>query len=584
MDCASLILSQDTYDFIFQEGEPKSIQAEPVCRQPIDGDFGVLYYDRSRMPALSVGTYSYTAIPKCYYLTDTTALDISGITAIQNNPTLSLTGQGVFIGIIDTGIDYTNRLFRREDGGSRIVSIWDQGAVLDQGDVPEYGDISNQGDISEHGNIIEKKMSLRFLYGIEYTQEELDQALRTANPQELVPTRDDNGHGTFLASVAAGGRDAGNDFVGAAPDSELIIVKLKEAKEYLREYFYVPKDVPAYQENDIMAGIAYISEVARAAGRPVVILLGMGTNQGSHAGSGPLGIYSGQVGSRSGHCIVYPTGNEAEHRGHYFGQAKSVLTPERVEIDVTKEIDGFCMEVWSFAPEQVRIVVQSPTGQQSQGGFPVTEETQSTRFVFENTFLTIDYRVVGRRRGDLLVFLRFSNVAKGIWTLLVYPENSITGAFHIWLPMDVQGEGRLTFLKPNPDTTLTEPSASEVTISVGAYNGVIDGSYGPSGRGYSAVGMVKPELVAPGVDVMGLSLRGNYEKRSGTSVAAAITAGAAALVLQWGVRLGNAPGMNSVEVKNTLIRGLRRDENRDYPNVEQGFGKLDMYNSFLILR
>ena len=182
------------------------------------------------------------------------------------------------------------------------------------------------------------------------------------------------------------------------------------------------------------------------------------------------------------------------------------------------------------------------------------------------------------------MFFRFSNVAKGIWTILIYPENSITGAFHLWLPMDIDGKGQLSFLQPNPDTTLTEPSASEVPISVGAYNGVIDGSYGPSGRGYNAAGLVKPDLVAPGVDVMGLGRRGNYEKRDGSSVAAAITAGAAALVLQWGIGLGNAPGMNSREVANTLIRGLRRDENWDYPNVEQGFGKLDVYHSFAILR
>ncbi|MBO5657181.1 MAG: peptidase, partial [Agathobacter sp.] len=124
MNCASLILSEDIYDFIFPEGEVASIPAEPVCRQAIDEAYQVLYYNRSQMPELSVGTYSYTAIPKCYYLCDTTALDISGITAIQNNPTLSLTGQGVFMGIIDTGIDYTNRLFRKVDGSSRIVRIW----------------------------------------------------------------------------------------------------------------------------------------------------------------------------------------------------------------------------------------------------------------------------------------------------------------------------------------------------------------------------------------------------------------------------------------------------------------------------
>ena len=163
MNCASLILSEETYDFIVVAEEPVSIPVEPVCRQPIDGTYQVLYYNRNQMQELSVGTYSYTAIPKCYYLCDTTALDISGITAIQNNPTLSLTGQGVFIGIIDTGIDYTNRLFRREDGGSRIVRIWDQGAV-EQGDVPEQGGAPEQGDVSEYDGISKQGDSGRRLF------------------------------------------------------------------------------------------------------------------------------------------------------------------------------------------------------------------------------------------------------------------------------------------------------------------------------------------------------------------------------------------------------------------------------------
>ena len=77
-------------------------------------------------PPLSVGSYSYSEIPKCYGLLDQTALEVSGILKMQNQPVLALKGRGVLIGFIDTGIDYTNPAFRYSDGSSRIVRIWDQ--------------------------------------------------------------------------------------------------------------------------------------------------------------------------------------------------------------------------------------------------------------------------------------------------------------------------------------------------------------------------------------------------------------------------------------------------------------------------
>jgi hypothetical protein len=333
-----------------------------------------------------------------------------------------------------------------------------------------------------------------------------------------------------------------------------------------------------------MAAISYLNQVARREGKPLVILIGLGSNQGSHGGSGPLSLYCNFIGAQRKRCLVIPTGNQAAKQHHFFGEATSLLEPVRVEMDVEDSFPGFCMELWTFAPELVRAVVQSPTGQQSEGRFPITEESQTTRFVFENTIVTMDYRIVGRTRGDLLIFFRFSNVVKGIWTILVYPENAITGAFHIWLPIREETEKDITFIRPNPDTTLTSPSAASIPITVGGYDGLTDALFLDSGRGFNALGQVKPDFCAPCVEVSGAGLRNNYVTYTGTSVAAAITAGAAAQVMQWGVGYGNAPGMNSQEVKNTLIRGCRRDSETVYPNKAQGFGKLDVYQSFENLR
>lgn len=562
MSCSNKILSNDIYDFIVSKDEEQMPLVNPICVQPINEMYSIWYYDRNLLPPLSIGAYSYTSIPKCYALMDSTSLDVSGILSIQNQPTLSLKGQGVFIGIIDTGIDYTNRLFQTQAGESRIYSIWDQTV-----ENPE-----------------EEQVPDGFFYGAEYKKNVINEALETENPYEIVLQRDTNGHGTFLASLAAGGADPENDFIGAAPESEIIVVKLKEAKQSLREFYYFSETQNLYQENDIMAGISYLESIADKENRPLVILLGIGSNQGSHSGTGPLSTCLDMVGSKRGRTVVVPAGNEAIAAHHFYGEAKSFINPVSVEINVESGINGFCMELWTYAPELVRVVVQSPTGQQSQGGFPISETTQTTNFIFENTILTLDYRVPGRRSSDLLIFFRFSRPVEGIWTVLVYPEQAITGVFHMWLPIQPLIGSDITFISPNPDTTITTPADAQIPITTGGYNGLTGARFLQSGRGFSGNGQVKPEFCAPAVEVSGANLRGNYQEDTGTSAAAAITAGAAALCLEWGILRGNAPTMNSLEVKNLLIRGCQRTGNRTYPNTEWGYGILDLYRAFEILR
>ena len=557
MPCSEVIQSNDVYDLIVSTDERNTPTVQPVCVQSINQKYSVLYYDRSTVPSLSIQQYSYTSIPKLFSLMDSTSLEVSGILAIQNQPALSLKGQGILIGIVDTGIDYTNPLFLDANGNSRIVSIWDQTAIATESDQMDG-----------------------FLYGREYSRAQIEAALQSDNPEMIVAERDTNGHGTFMASLAAGSPDEQKDFIGAAPLSELVIVKLKEAKQNLREFFYMSDSQVLYQENDIMAGVAYLEMVARREQKPMVILLGIGSNQGSHSGTGPLSVLLDEIAAQSARTVVVPAGNQAIAQHHYYGEATSVLEPVRAEVNVEKGISGFCMELWAYAPELVRVEVQSPTGQRSNGGFPVAEETQTTNFVFENTRLTLDYRIAGKESGDLLVFFRFSNPTEGIWTVLVYPQNAITGAFHMWLPVGKD----IRFIEPNPDTTVTNPGMTELAITTGGYNGLNGSRYLPSGRGYSGTGQVKPEFCAPSVEVFGAGVRGDYRNMSGTSIAAAITAGAAAQVLEWGIYRGNAPSMNSVEVKNFLIRGAKRDINRVYPNTEWGYGRLDIYNAFQVLR
>lgn len=559
MDCAELIQHPDTYELILSRDEAESyMENPPACIQPINENFEIWYLPKDNLPPLSIAEFSYSVIPNCYGLLDELSLEVSGIIKLQNLPTLSLKGQGVFVAVIDTGIAYTDTAFRNRDGSSRIYAIWDQTQTHDGSDWIRYG--------------------------AEYSNEDINTALRSEEPFAVVPEQDTDGHGTLLASIACGSGDEAMDFIGAAPESELIVVKLKPAKQYLKEFFFIPEGTVAFAESDIMAGVAYAQRKAQQAGRPLVILLGLGTNNGSHTGTGPLCEFLDDVGVLRNRAIAVAAGNEANARHHFFGRAESVLSPLKVEINVEYDMAGFYVELWALAPEHFAVSIQSPTGEIVPRINPISGENQQIRFLFEGTEVSVDYRDAGRTRRDQLIFMRFSGVVRGIWTIQVFPENAVTGNFHMWLPMRGMLERDVFFLQPNPQTTLTSPSDARIPITVGGYQAATGALYLDSGRGFNADGVVKPDFLAPAVEVMGKGLRGNFVTATGTSAAAAITAGAAAQIFEWAVTQGNVMGINSVDVGNLLIRGAMREANQIYPSPEYGYGKLNVYDAFDTLR
>lgn len=544
-NCRQQIHSNDYYDFIVPYGVGPEQITVSGCTQRISEDYDIFYFPREGLPSLSIADYSYTTIPKCYGLLDTTALEASGILRMQNQPVLSLKGDGVLIGFIDTGIDYTNKLFRYADGSSRIVRIWDQS--ITDGETPEG-----------------------ILYGSEYTKEVIDRALASENPYDIVPSRDENGHGTFLAGVACGNEDAEADFIGAAPQAQIAVVKLKEAKQYLREFFFVPEGVPAYQENDIMMGVAYLDYLANVLNMPLVICIALGNSIGSHGKNGPLSGYLNFICTRRRRSIVVAGGNEANSRHHFQGRIAEDMSYEDVEVTVENDMSGFFLEMWANSPELYSVSVISPTGEQIRR-VPVRENASETfRFVFEKTVVMIDYRIETREEANQLIYMRFIAPKRGLWVIRVYPENIINGSYNMWLPMAQLTDGKVYFLRSNPEITLTSPSNARQVITVGGYNAVNQSMFADSGRGYTISGEIKPDFAAPAVNVYGPGLRGDYIRFTGTSAAAAVTTGAVAQIMQWALVELNSPRLSNAGIKNMLIRGTGKSNDRSYPNREWG--------------
>lgn len=558
MDCTEAVYSEDYYDLLVAVANLAAYDLGDVCLQTLDQEFGILYVPREGLPPLNINDFTYSAIPKCFTLLDQQAMEASGIVRVQNQPTLSLKGQGILVGLVDTGIDYRNPVFRNSDGSTRILRIWDQTI---EGAPPEG-----------------------FFYGSEYTREQIDRALSVEMLADMVPHRDTNGHGTFLAGLAAGSEILSENFVGAAPYAQIVMVKLKQAKQYLRDFYFIPEGAEAYQENDIMAGVEYLVRLSQTLKRPMAICLGLGTNAGDHSGSGILPRYLSNVARVRNIALTVAGGNEVNARHHYYGAVTAERSVDTVEINVEEEVPGFDVELWAKAPELYSVRIISPTGERVPGTAGTREGVEEYRFIFENTVVTIYYRIVGVVTGDQLVYIRFRAPTRGIWTVEVTSDYKVNGQYHMWLPITGLIAGDVTFIRSNPDTTITEPGNAGPPMTVAGYNSANDSIYLNSSRGYTADDRVKPDFAAPGVEVLGPAPGGRFERRTGTSASAAIAAGASALFLEWAVERGNNTSILTAEIQNELIRGANRVSGREYPNREWGYGTLNLYQTFEQLR
>ena len=580
-DCSSLIVSEETGDYIIEYNSLyfEQIQRQDgVCISCINDTWCILYtnYPGSRNINIQQGYYS---VPKLYGLMDTTSFDASGITATLNQPLLNVRGQGVLIGFLDTGIDYLREDFKASGGRTRIAAVWDQ-------TIQSVNYEEDTGEAAGTEQYDREQVQGMVQYGTVYTREDINAALAAEregqNPYDIVPSRDENGHGTFLAGVAAASETA--DYIGAAPEAEILMVKLKPAKKYLRDFYLLPERVEAYSETDMMMGVRFLQQYAIREKKPLVICVGLGTASGSRTGALPFADLLNTLARQVNTVVVTCTGNEANNRTHTSGLAVSDTEPSEIEITVGADERGFVMEIWAESLDILSVAITSPSGERISR-IPARIDTGGVyNFLLERSQVAVNYRVVESASGYEVIFMRFINPAQGIWKIHVYSLTNIVGRYNAWLPLKQFLSGDTYFLNSNPSTTLTEPGAAERVISVGAYNHITDASYVASGRGYTATGLVKPDFVAPGVDVYGVRAGGGYTTRTGTSVAAAHAAGAAALLLTWGVSDGNLPYMGTNEVKSVLIRGAKRENNTVYPNNIYGYGKMDVIEAFYKLR
>ena len=575
MSCTNSVASEDFADFIapyFTTPEEFIRSQGTDCIDFVNSTLAVVYVPLSTVTPSTYTSYTYSAVPKLYSLLDVTSMDAAGITPAGELPVLNNQGAGVIVGFVDTGINYTDSLFRNVDGSTRIIGIWDQ---------------TNNSDNSNNieNETVKPFSAFSALYGTQYTADEINLALNSDNPASIVPTRDENGHGTFLASIAAGNRDERAEFSGAAPQASIAMVKLKPAKQYLRDFYLIRDGAEAYQENDIMMGVSYLYFLARKYSMPLVVCIPLGTNMGSHMGMSRLGQYLNQVSLSNGSAVITAAGNETGARHHFRAVMDASTDEVTAELRVGEREAGFSMELWAENMGVYTVGFISPTGEVAREISVPLRGENTVSFLLEQTQITVYTQIADVSAGSQFIFMRFETPMSGIWRILIRNSLDIRETFHLWLPIRGFITDETYFLRPDPDTIITDPGNARYPITVTAYDHTKNSIYIHASRGYSLSGRIKPDLAAPGVNILGASVSGRRLTRmSGTSVSAAHLAGAAAILLNWGVLNANYPYLNTPVLKSIFVRGAQRNPALTYPNREFGYGTLDLYEAFLHLR
>lgn len=496
----------------------------------------------------------YIEAPKLLQYNIERSMEESCIRSVQNNKPYNLKGKGVLLGIIDSGITYAHRDFRNKDGTTRITSIWDQ--------------------------TIPGNPPVGFELGTEYTRAQIDEALSKKTRAEqlaIVPSEDPLGHGTHVASIAGGNGNASlGRYVGAAPEAEFIIVKLGK-----------PGNEDFVRNIEIMLGIKYVVEKAREMGKPVAINISIGMNEGPHDGSALLEQYIDDMSQEWKNNIVIGAGNEGNSGAHTKGVVSdSGKSSFSFQIGAGKK--RYNVSIWQSFIDTLEFQVISPTGKRTPR---ISYAQGPRRYVLDTSVIYTTFAGPTPFNGDLefAVFIQGvdgKNITTGIWTIEIFGVDVVDGRYNVWGPTSELGGKEVFMLEPNRETTITTPATARNAIAVGAYNSVT-GQIAPfSGVGFGRNGsVIKPDLVAPGVDITAASNTGGYTILSGTSMATPHVTGGVALLMEWGIVQGNNAFLYGENLKTYLLRGTKKDiPGVEYPSPIWGYGKLCIKNSLDILR
>ncbi len=553
----SKIIKEEYADLIVNETNRQDIfNAFPNSTISLDfSDFSIVHIPVDNMTFDSIDKFGFNSIPSCFGLLTEFGHYREIRKKRENRPipfriNQGYTGKEVLIGFIDTGIDYQNQVFRNEDGTSRIISIWDQ-------------------------TIVNSDDQKNIAYGTEYKNDQINLALRSADPLSVVPSIDEIGHGTIMAGIAAGNESFENDFAGVATEASFAVVKLKPAKAYLKEFFAIPPDSICFQETDIIFAIYYLNKLANHLNKPLIVCLGIGNSQSGYMGYRPIAVYLGALSNAYKRGIAVAAGNQGDRGSHYYGEINSGETFQRVELSVGEDTYGFTMLFWGNAPNWFLIDLYAPDGSYI---FRIPYISDNSLLYTQGDMKIIaDSRIKDIYSSEQYISLRFQNPLPGKWKFFIYGGTSdLPMSFHIWLPIHNFLSDGTAFINPDNYTTIVSPGNNSNLICASAYNPDDNHLYHYASRGNAVNNYPKPDITAPGVHSISPFLNNTFLEVTGTSVSAAYLAGVMALLMEWGITEGNFPTMNNALLKKIITQSASRHPEEDYPNPNWGYGVINL--------
>ncbi len=502
-----------------------------------------------------------------YTLSAIEPVEAANITQFHGETFLNLTGKGTIAAIIDTGIDYLNPQFQNPDGTTRIIGIWDQTIESNNNDDPVA------------------------FFGTVYSQDEINRAIQVSNqggnPYDIVPSRDELGHGTNVAGLV--GARGLNNVIGSAPECEFLIVKLKEFKTSNLRLVGINdrRSTPIFEGIDIYIAMRFVINYNPSPStKPMSILISAGTNWGGHEGITSIEEDINFFSTRKGLIFVTNTGNQGASLTHGYGRFLKSNTIENLEIIVGSNENNLVLMLWVQRPDVISIELISPSGEIAkpiQSGL-VSSKFEQVNLILENSIINIAFLSPEFASGNESIYITIKNPKAGLWQLRLKGDYIVNGVYNLWLPQRPLIQLTTRVINPNPYTTLQAPANARKSITTSFYNQNNNTIAVESGRGFTADNRVKPNLTTGGVMALTTGLNNENTLLSGGSVAGAVLCGATLLLLEWGIVLGNDPNIYGPTAISYFTRGTSKRSGDIYPNPQWGYGILNLQGSFENLR
>ena len=506
---------------------------------------------------IKLKTVVYVKPVEIYTLQEISPIEASGVRFLQVDLPLNLTGKGVDVAIIDSGIDYLSDEFMNSNGETRIECIWDQTIISEEQD---------------------KDIFVPF--GTVYRREKIDAAIRAhregKSSYEIVPSKDEIGHGTSMSGII-GSSGKNPELKGVVPECDFVVVKLVEDISYKVQFDI---KIPVFNIASIFSALEFIYEYALTSKKPMVIYFPLGSTLGNHKGNGILEEYIESITRSSGIVLVTGTGNQRDTGGHTSGIISEVGERDVMELQVSPEQKYLWVDIWTELPNVMSLDIVSPSGESSHIIPIIINSTRAYTFLFEKTSVKVNYYFPEENTGDELIRIRFYNLQPGIWSLRLIANSILNGVYNAWLPQMGITVGNTKFSASDPYGTFTSPGTSTYIVTVAAYNQNNNNIVNYSGMAFREKFIDTIDVAAGGVNALTVAPDNKTTVVNGTSVSAAVVAGVCAMLFQWGIVQGNDPHMYSQTVKAYLAKGTFQRPGDIYPNARWGYGILDVLKMF----